>query len=95
MKREWWLIDIENYGEYAFYGTEEEAEEERAGKAEWEGERGTKTRIGPTNPKVLDSLIRWKKDQARGVTLEPNQKEAVQKFTKTVLCFDGEEYELK
>lgn len=77
MKREWWLIDIENYGDYAFYGTEEEAEIERAGRAEWEGERGTKKRISAYSSEVVKAARRLRNFHDEGRKLEPNELEAI------------------
>lgn len=39
-----WLIRIQGYGTFEFYGTEEEAEEMRRHKSQWEGGVGMKWR---------------------------------------------------
>jgi len=40
--RHWWVIKVAGYGEFAFYGTESEADEMRAHKSQWEGGIATK-----------------------------------------------------
>lgn len=37
-----WIITVEGYGSFEFEGTEQEAEEMRKHKANWEGGVGTK-----------------------------------------------------
>lgn len=54
VSRHWWLIVVEGYGQFAFYGTESEAEEMRADKASWEGSVGTKRRVTAQNRKVRE-----------------------------------------
>jgi hypothetical protein len=45
LKKEVWLIDVDNYGEFLFIGNEEEAEEMRKHKANYEGSISRKKRI--------------------------------------------------
>jgi hypothetical protein len=52
-KGRWWLITIGGYGKFGFFGTEKEAEEMRAHKAEWEGGVGRKSPIEPTHPQAV------------------------------------------
>lgn len=49
MKKQWWIISVSGYGTFAFKGTEAEAEEMRAHKANWEGGVGRKRLADPTN----------------------------------------------
>ena len=51
MKKLWWIITVGGYGSFAFKGTEKEAEEMRAHKAEWEGGSGRKRKADPKNSK--------------------------------------------
>ena len=51
-KRKWWLISISGYGDFGFYGTETEAEEMRAHKANWEGGIDQKKVIPATHPEA-------------------------------------------
>lgn len=39
--RSWWLIRVSGYGDFAFWGTKEEAEEVCFHKSQWEGGVGT------------------------------------------------------
>jgi len=48
-ERCWWEIRVTGYGSFVVYGTEAEAEEKRAAKADWEGGVGRKARLDPTN----------------------------------------------
>jgi hypothetical protein len=52
--KEKWLIRIAGYGTFDFEGTEEEAEEMRKHKANWEKGSGIKWRV--TNPTLYDKL---------------------------------------
>lgn len=58
VSRHWWVIDVAGYGPFAFYGTENEAEEMRAHKAAWEGGAGTKKRATTRN-EIVRRQIRW------------------------------------
>lgn len=40
-KRRWWRIGVTGYGHFVFYGTRDEADEQRRHKARWEGGTGT------------------------------------------------------
>ena len=52
-ERKWWLITVgDDWGSMAFWGTEDEAEDCRSGKAEWEGTWAKKEIIDSTHPKV-------------------------------------------
>lgn len=65
MNRNWWIINIRNYGKFAFFGNVEEAEEMRRGKADWEGETGTKRKFNPKNEKdveLVDQEVRWSQE---------------------------------
>lgn len=48
-KRHWWIIAVSGYGEFAFFGTAQVAEQMRAHKANWEGGVGTKRLALPTD----------------------------------------------
>ena len=48
-RRHWWIIAVSGYGEFAFFGTAQVAEQMRAHKANWEGGVGTKRLALPTN----------------------------------------------
>lgn len=61
VSREWWIIAISGYGKFGFYGSEGEAEEMRAHKAEWEGSVGTKERATIESSEVQEQ-IRWVRD---------------------------------
>ena len=52
----WWEIRVTGYGNFVIYGTEAEAEEKRAAKAEWEGGVGRKARLDPSNPAHRDMV---------------------------------------
>ena len=43
-EREWWTINVFGYGDFQYFGTEDEAEEMRCHKANWEGGVGKKRR---------------------------------------------------
>ena len=45
--KNWWIIDIADWGSKALHGTEAEAEEWRAAKAGWEGCVGAKRLADP------------------------------------------------
>ena len=53
----WWIIDVHGYGEFAFHGTEAEAEEMRAHKTRWEGGIGEKRLADPGRNKRDRALI--------------------------------------
>ena len=55
--KSWWIIDVAGYGDFAFYGTEAEAEERRAAKAEWEGGVGKKRLSMPNDPRLRDRKL--------------------------------------
>lgn len=43
--KHWWIISVHGYGEFNFFGTEQQAEEMRRHKANWEHAVGKK-RLG-------------------------------------------------
>lgn len=51
-----WIISVGGYGSFGFLGTEAEAEEMRAHKADWEGGVGRKRRADPAKPKDLEMI---------------------------------------
>lgn len=56
VSRQWWVINVGGYGEFAYYGSEEEAEEMRAHKARWEGGVGRKRKAEQDDPIVLRQM---------------------------------------
>lgn len=80
-QRQWWIIDVVGYGDFSFYGTEEEAEDTRGHKAEWEGGIGKKRpadRVAERDRKLIASSLkhfRW--EHRNEVVLEANELEAI------------------
>ena len=58
VSRHWWLIVVEGYGKFAFYGTADEADEMRAHKAAWERSVATMRRVTESNLDVRRQ-IEW------------------------------------
>lgn len=56
VSRQWWVIAIGGYGEFGYYGSEDEAEEMRAHKARWERGTGRKRPADPTDPLVQKQM---------------------------------------
>lgn len=57
VSRQWWVISIGGYGEFGYYGTDKEAEEMRAHKAQWErgvGKKRTADQLDPIVQKQMD-----------------------------------------
>lgn len=71
--RQWWLISIQGYGSFGFYGKEYEAEEARSHKSVWEGGVGRKKIIEATHPEAIAeiALLKWKKE--RGYPLDERE----------------------
>lgn len=53
LEKEVWIISISDYGDFLFIGTEEEAEEMRKDKADWEGGIGKKERTGTLKRMII------------------------------------------
>ncbi len=60
---------MSGYGEFAFYGTEQEAEEMRAHKSTWEGGVGYKNEVPKNHPLVREAKeqIRWELEHGYGL----------------------------
>lgn len=54
--KEKWKIDVTGYGTFDFDGTEQEAEEMRRHKAEWEGGVGRKWRAAEFKPEMVEPV---------------------------------------
>lgn len=54
--RLWWRINVGGYGDFAFWGSQAEAEERRRAKAEWEGACATKEPIPESHPLVSSEI---------------------------------------
>lgn len=79
--RKWWIVHVAGYGAFATYGTEAEAEETRAAKAEWEGGVGRKRPAAPGDEDD-QRMVEQQKDQLRrdlegGVELDESRREAI------------------
>lgn len=68
-KRKWWRISVSGYGEYAFYGTQSEAEQERSHKAFWEGGVGAKETIPATHSLAKEAISLTKFEHRNGYGL--------------------------
>jgi hypothetical protein len=60
--RDWWILSIGGYGEYAVYATKDEAEERKLAKAEWEGGGGRKRRADANKHKDV-TLVEQARNQ--------------------------------
>lgn len=78
MARNWWLIDIAGYGDFAYFGTQGEAEEMRSHKANWEGGRGTKKRIDKGHPDAVAETARNWSDFDRGIPIQTSDPRLVE-----------------
>ncbi|QEE24547.1 hypothetical protein CS053_08555 [Rhodanobacter glycinis] len=58
VSRHWWEIAVTGYGSFAFYGTEHEAEEMRAHKANWEHGVATKQQVRQSN-RLVREQVTW------------------------------------
>lgn len=61
-----WLISVTGYGAFLFHGTEEEAEEMRAHKADWEGGVGKKRKASAADIKKHGPSVVLGDSQADG-----------------------------
>lgn len=77
MKRYWWLISIAGYGDFAFYGTEREAENMRRHKAYWEGGTGRKEQIAATHREARAERKSIKIRKGLGCCLDEREYEAI------------------
>jgi len=79
--RQWWIIDIDGYGEFSFYGTEDEAEERGAAKAEWEGGaarmRLADRTVAVDRKKIAASLRQFRWRLRNEVELLHNERDAI------------------
>jgi hypothetical protein len=79
--RQWWIIDVDGYGEFSFFGNEEEAEERRAAKAEWEGGVGCKRpadrSAAEDRKKIAASLKQFRWRLKNDVELLRNERDAI------------------
>jgi hypothetical protein len=80
-QRQWWIIDVTDYGDFSFYGTEEEAEDTRFHKAEWEGGKGTMRPANRTYQRdrklIASSIKHFRWEHQNEVVLEANELEAI------------------
>ena len=80
-QRQWWIIDVVGYGDFSFYGTEVEAEDARAHKAEWEGGIGKKRPADRATERdrqlMASSIKQFQWEHENGVELEANELEAI------------------
>lgn len=81
--RQWFLISVVGYGDFAYWGTEEEAEERRHNKAIWEGERATKHVISPSHPEVKVAIEEIQADIANNIAVEDRELEAIQHYVQS------------
>jgi hypothetical protein len=58
--RRWWVIKVSGYGAFAYYGTENEAEDMRVHKSRWERAAARKRRVG-RNHELVRRRIEWVK----------------------------------
>jgi hypothetical protein len=66
VSRQWWVITVAGYGDFAFYGTEDESEEMRRHKARWEGGVGRKRLAADDDPLVQRQTERVKREVELG-----------------------------
>lgn len=64
VSRHWWVIQVVGYGDFGFYGTEQEAEEMRAHKSSWEGGAATKRETACDHPLVRQQM-NWVQHEIR------------------------------
>jgi len=79
--RQWWIIEVVGYGDFSFFGAEEEAEERRAAKAEWEGGIGRKRLASRANAEdrrmMAASLKQFRWRLKNDVELLRNERDAI------------------
>ena len=75
--RKWWLISVSGYGEFAYFGTENEAEEMRSHKSSWEGGIAHKKQISQDHPMVTNERDFMKWQNKNGYPLEERELEAI------------------
>jgi len=75
MSRQWWHIEVSGYGAFPYFGTEDEAENMRRHKANWEGGVGMK-RLA-TEQESADGLrgLQWRKNA--GYPMDDGELEAL------------------
>ena len=60
--RRWWTLNVHGYGEFQYFGTEDEAEGMRRHKANWEGGVGKKRRATSHEAILGRDHLEWQHD---------------------------------